>query len=52
MCRRGHWAFEGTDLRYGDELGRDDTIVAYEVDGHPVVAHALDIEAPPEDEGG
>jgi hypothetical protein len=32
---------------------KDDQVdVAYEVDGHPVVAHALDIEAPPEDEGG
>jgi hypothetical protein len=33
VWRPEHWAFEGTDLRYGDELGRDDTIVAYEVDG-------------------
>jgi hypothetical protein len=28
-----HWVFEGTELRYGDELGRADGIVAYEVDG-------------------
>ena len=33
VWRPDHWAFEGTDLRYGDELGRDDAIVAYEVDG-------------------
>jgi len=32
---------------------KDDQVdVAYEVDGHPVVAHALDIQAPPQDEGG
>jgi hypothetical protein len=31
---------------------KDDQVdVAYEVDGRPVVAHALDIEAPPKDEG-
>jgi hypothetical protein len=33
VWRPEHWAFEGTDLRYGDALGLDDTIVAYEVDG-------------------
>lgn len=33
VWRPEHWAFEGTDLRYGDELGRADSIVAYEVDG-------------------
>ena len=33
IWRPEHWAFEGTDLRYGDELGRADAIVAYEVDG-------------------
>jgi len=33
VWRPDHWAFEGTDLRYGDELGRADSIVAYEVDG-------------------
>jgi hypothetical protein len=31
--RPDHWAFEGTDLRYGDALGLDHTVVAYEVDG-------------------
>ncbi len=31
--RPDHWAFEGTDLRYGDALGLADAIVAYEVDG-------------------
>jgi hypothetical protein len=29
----GHWVFEGTGLAYGDALGLDDSIVAYEVDG-------------------
>jgi hypothetical protein len=33
VWRRDHWAFEGTDLRYGDALGLADEIVAYEVDG-------------------
>jgi hypothetical protein len=33
VWRPEHWAFEGTDLHYGDELGRADSIVAYEVDG-------------------
>ncbi len=33
VWRPEHWAFEGTSLRYGDELGRADSIVAYEVDG-------------------
>jgi hypothetical protein len=31
--RPEHWLFEGTDLRYGDALGLQHTIVAYEVDG-------------------
>jgi hypothetical protein len=33
VWRPEHWAFEGTDLRYGDALGLADAIVAYEVDG-------------------
>jgi hypothetical protein len=33
VWRPEYWAFEGTDLRYGDALGLADTIVAYEVDG-------------------
>ena len=28
-----HWLFAGTDLRYGDALGLEHAIVAYEVDG-------------------
>ena len=31
--RPGHWLFDGTDLRYGDALGLEHAIVAYEVDG-------------------
>ncbi|MGH2678984.1 MAG: N,N-dimethylformamidase beta subunit family domain-containing protein [Actinomycetota bacterium] len=31
--RPDHWAFEGTELRYGDALGLADAIVGYEVDG-------------------
>lgn len=33
VWRPGHWTLAGTGLRYGDELGRADAIVAYEVDG-------------------
>jgi hypothetical protein len=33
VWRPDHWAFEGTDLRYGDALGLSDAIVGYEVDG-------------------
>jgi hypothetical protein len=33
VWRPEHWAFEGTDLRYGDAIGLADGIVAYEVDG-------------------
>jgi hypothetical protein len=33
VWRPEHWAFDGTKLNYGDELGRADAIVAYEVDG-------------------
>ena len=31
--RHRHWAFEGTDLRYGDLLGASDGVVGYEADG-------------------
>jgi hypothetical protein len=33
IWRPEHWAFEGTDLHYGDALGHADAICAYEVDG-------------------
>jgi hypothetical protein len=33
VWRPDHWAFAGTDLRYGDPLGLGSHIVAYEVDG-------------------
>jgi hypothetical protein len=33
VWRADHWAFEDTDLRYGDALGLSDAIVGYEVDG-------------------
>lgn len=33
VWRPDHWAFTGTDLRYGDALGLTDGIVGYEVDG-------------------
>jgi len=31
--RPEHWAFAGTDLRYGDQLGAASYVVGYEVDG-------------------
>lgn len=47
VWRPEHWLLEGTDLRYGDQLGAADTIVGYEcdgcaltlVDGRPVPTH-------------
>ncbi len=33
VWRPDHWAFAGTDLRYGDPLGLGSYIVTYEVDG-------------------
>jgi len=33
VWRPEHWAFEGTDLTYGDAMGLADAIVGYEVDG-------------------
>src|SRR5215467_3379559 len=33
VWRSGHWAFENTDLRYGDLFGTPSAIAAYEVDG-------------------
>jgi hypothetical protein len=33
VYRNDHWAFEGTDLYYGDVLGGAVPLVAYEVDG-------------------
>lgn len=33
VYRPEHWAFEGTDLYYGDQLGAESKIFGYEVDG-------------------
>lgn len=33
VYRPEHWAFEGTDLYYGDQLGAEAKIFGYEVDG-------------------
>jgi hypothetical protein len=33
VYRPEHWAFEGTDLYYGDQLGADARVFGYEVDG-------------------
>ena len=46
VWRPEHWAFEGADLHYGDELGRADSIVAYEVDGVELTMGADGLPAP------
>ena len=46
VWRPEHWAFEGTDLHYGDELGRADAIVAYEVDGVELATGADGLPVP------
>lgn len=33
VCRPEHWAFAGTGLYYGDQLGVDSHVYGYEVDG-------------------
>ncbi len=39
IYRPGHWAFDGTGLGYGDVLGAQSRILAYEVDGLDYVVH-------------
>jgi hypothetical protein len=47
LYRPGHWALRGTGLGYGDVLGRDSRIFAYEVDGvEYVMRHGLPYPAP------
>jgi len=46
VWRPEHWAFAGTDLHYGDELGRADSIVAYEVDGVELTTGSDGLPAP------
>jgi hypothetical protein len=46
VWRPEHWVFEGADLHYGDELGRADSIVAYEVDGVELTTGADGLPAP------
>ena len=33
VYRPDHWLFDGTDVRYGDVLGNESTVVGYECDG-------------------
>jgi hypothetical protein len=51
VWRPEHWAFEGTDLRYGDELGRANAIVAYEVDGVELTTGADGLPVPTGSDG-
>jgi hypothetical protein len=37
--RPEHWAFAGTDLRYGDQLGAPSVVVGYETDGCALTMH-------------
>lgn len=47
LYRPGHWALRGTGLGYGDVLGRESRIFAYEVDGvEYVMRHGLPYPAP------
>jgi hypothetical protein len=49
--RPEHWLFEGTDLHYGDALGLDDAIVAYEVDGCAMAAGPDGLPVPTHEDG-
>ena len=49
--RPEHWLFEGTDLRYGDALGLEHTIVAYEVDGCALTTGADGLPVPSQVDG-
>ena len=49
--RPEHWAFEGTDLHYGDALGLADAIVAYEVDGVELTTGADGLPVPTHADG-
>ncbi|HSL11274.1 MAG TPA: N,N-dimethylformamidase beta subunit family domain-containing protein [Actinomycetota bacterium] len=51
VWRPEHWAFEGTDLRYGDALGLADTIVAYEVDGVALMTGDDGLPVPTHEDG-
>jgi hypothetical protein len=49
--RPEHWLFEGTDLRYGDALGLEHAIVAYEVDGCELATGAEGLPEPTHRDG-
>jgi hypothetical protein len=51
VWRPDHWLFDGTGLRYGDELGRADAIVAYEVDGVELVTWPDGLPVPTHGDG-
>lgn len=46
VYREGHWLIEGTGLRYGDVLGRDDGSVGYETVGCPITLDELQLPVP------
>jgi hypothetical protein len=43
IYRGDHWLLAGTDLRYGDVLGRDDGVVGYETLGCPVTFDEMNL---------
>ncbi|MFT7475241.1 MAG: hypothetical protein ACI81L_002179 [Verrucomicrobiales bacterium] len=46
VYREDHWLFEGTGLRYGDVLGRDDGAVGYETLGCPITLDEWQLPVP------
>lgn len=44
IYRPDHWVFENTGLRWGDQLGNEDFVVGYEVDG---IMYTIDEEGYP-----
>ncbi len=43
IYRGEHWLLAGTDLRYGDVLGRDDGVVGYETLGCPITFDEMNL---------
>ncbi len=50
IWRPDHWLFDGTDLRYGDVLGAEHTVVGYECDGCALSMHD-GVPVPTHDDG-
>jgi hypothetical protein len=46
VYRHDHWLLDGSGLRYGDVLGRDDGVVGYETLGRPITFDDLQLPTP------